>query len=435
MCSLPETVVLMHGAIGCGSCANGSNVNVRAGNAARGQAGQEALWLSTALNEANVIFGGEGKLAAAIIEADQTYQPKVILTVSGCLPGVIGDDIDNVAQETQSQVKAKILPVHCEGFKSRFMATAYDVVYHAVGRHLLPEKPLGPKDERAVNVMNVGSMGLVDEKEIARLLGELGLKANFFPVFANPDSFALATQARLSISVCPTHDDYFLHHLQEKYNVPFIIRHMPIGIENTSQWIIDIGEAVGQKDAAIKLAKKEESELNEALEPFKPLFAGKTAFVSAGEYRSLATSLLLRELGFKILGIRAFHFDSFAEVELAKLDRQGDFIFNVANVQPFEEANLLKRLKPDIFLGHWHGNSTAARLGIPTQVIYNSGYAYMGYQGAYDLARRVHRRLAHPAFYQRLGRYGVLPYKADWYLADPFSHIREDGDPTPKEVR
>ncbi|MDR1608371.1 MAG: nitrogenase component 1 [Deltaproteobacteria bacterium] len=425
MTSLPETVVLMHGAVGCGSCANGNNVNIRAGHAARGRANQDAVWVSTSLNEINVINGGEEKLAAAILEVDSAYNPKVILTVSGCLPGVIGDDIDGVAAKTQDQVKAKILPVHCEGFKSRFMATAYDVVYHAVGRHLLPEKAAGPKDPLTVNVMNVGSMGLIDEKELARLLGELGLKANFFPVFANPDSFALATQARLSISVCPTHDDYFLNHLKEKYDVPFIIRHMPIGIKNTSQWLLDLGQELGLAKEAQALVKKEESELQVALEDFKAFFAGQTAFISAGEYRSLATALLLRELGFKILGIRSFHFDSFAEVELAKLDQGDDFIFNVANVQPFEEANLLKRLKPDIFLGHWHGNSTAARLGIPAQVIYNSGFAYIGYQGAYDLARRLYRRLKNPAFYRRLGQYAKLPYRPEWYEEDPFNHIRE----------
>jgi nitrogenase molybdenum-iron protein alpha chain len=101
----------------------------------------------------------------------------------------------------------------------------------------------------------------------------------------------------------------------------------------------------------------------------------------------------------------------------------------VANVQPFEEANLIKRLKPDIFLGHWHGNSTAARLGVPTQVIYNSGYAYMGYKGAYDLARRVNRRLRYPAFYKNLPRVARLPYKESWYEEPPFSKIRRaEGD-------
>jgi nitrogenase molybdenum-iron protein alpha chain len=429
MTSLPETVVLMHGAVGCGSCASGNNVNVRAGNVARGKTGVDAIWLSTSLNEINVINGGDEKLEKAIIEVDKTYHPKVILAVSGCLPGVIGDDIDSVANKVQDLVDAKVLPVHCEGFKSRFMATAYDVVYHALGRKLLPDpSEVGEKDPKTINIMNVGSMGLGDEKELGRLIAELGLKANFFPVFAHPESLRIAAVASISISVCPTHDDYFLTHLKEKYGVPYIIRHMPIGINNTSSWLVGIGEAMGLKKEAKIIAEREENELVEALKEFSSFFYGKRAFLSAGEYRSLATASLLKELGFVIAAIRSFHYDGFADVEIEKLVSEGEeVIFNVANVQPFEEANLIKRLKPDIFLGHWHGNSTAARLGIPTQVIYNNGYAYMGYKGAYDLARRVYRRLKYPSFYKNLARDAHLPYKESWYKEDPFSKIRQEG--------
>jgi nitrogenase molybdenum-iron protein alpha chain len=498
MLSLPDTVVLMHGSVGCGTCAAGNNVNVRGGLASRGAKAHDVVWLSTDLDEMNVINGGDAKLMEALAEADRAYSPKVILAVSGCLPGVIGDDIDAAAAAVKDRVRARILPVHCEGFKSRFMATAYDVVYHAVGRHLMPDPAtVGPKDPLRVNIMNVGSMGVADERELARLAEALGLEANFFPVFADPDSFARAAEAALSISVCPTHDDYFLNHLEESYGVPHVIRHMPIGIANTGEWLRDLGEAMGRGSEAEELARSEEALLRDALQEFLPAFRGKRAFVSAGEYRSLATASLLQELGFEICGIRSFHFDSFAEVELEKLSRaaagngtgsavgdgsgaeagdggpadradggpgpacsgnvgtgsadggnvgsgaagrgqqggawsgsSGGFVFNVANVQPFEEANLLRRLRPDVFLGHMHGNSTAARMGIPCQVIYNSGYGYLGYRGAYDLARRLARKLAYPGFYRRLGQFGKLPYRESWYAEDPFSRIRgEEGRP------
>jgi nitrogenase molybdenum-iron protein alpha chain len=427
MLSLPDTLVLLHGAVGCGSCAHGNNVNIRVGNSVRGRPSGDALWLSSALDEINVINGGDEKLARALVEADKLYHPKVIIVVSGCLPGVIGDDIDAVSAKVQDEVSAKILSVHCEGFKSRFMATAYDVVYHALGRGLMPEpSEVKTKDQKRINVMNVGSMGLGDEKELGRLIGEIGLEANFFPVFAHPESLRKAASASLSVSICPTHDDYFLSHLEEKYSIPYIIRHMPIGIKNTSRWLEGVGEAMGLASEAKKVARAEEKELGEALKGYKEFFKGKRAFLSAGEYRSLATASLLKELGFQIVAIRSFHYDGFADVEIEKLtkDSSEEIVFNVANVQPFEEANLLKRLKPDIFLGHWHGNSTAARLGIPTQVIYNSGYGYMGYQGAFDLARRIERRLKHPFFYKRLETEGRLSYRKSWYAKDPFSKIR-----------
>jgi nitrogenase molybdenum-iron protein alpha chain len=441
--SLPETVVLVHGAVGCGSCAHSQNANTRSGGAVRFGSAKDGIWLSTALNEVDVISGAEGKLREAIREADARYRPKTIAVVSGCVPGLIGDDIDGVIAEIQPHVSARLVPVHCEGFKTKIWATAYDAVYHGVGRNLLSQRlpeedrlPLTQADEdaltlekaklkRTVNLMNVSSMGRVDEQELERLLQSLGLEANLFPVFAHPDSFYKATQAALSVSTCPTHDDYFLKQLQEQFGVPYLIKRMPIGIRNTSLWLKDVAAHFGLGEAAERIIEAEEREVRAALAQFRPLFEGKKVYVSAGEFRALVTAQLLEELGFEVCGVRMFHHDEFANDEYDKLaaTAQSDYTIDVANVQPFEEANLLRKVKPDLFLGHVNGNATAAKLGIPTHVIYNTGLAYIGYRGAFDVARRLHRTLKNTAFNRNLSVWADLPYKESWYRADPFSYL------------
>ena len=333
MSSIPDTVVLLHGAIGCGSCTHASTANSRSGSNARWGKAKDTLWLSTALDEADVIGGGEAKLEAAIREADRRYRPASIIVVAGCVPGIIGDDIDGVAVRVQPSVSAKILPVHCEGFKTKIWATAYDVVYHAIGRNLLdaPEENASviidevevlreeQRRRRTVNLMNVSSMGRVDEVELTRLLNALGLEVNVFPVFSRPEEMYRVTQAALCVSTCPTHDDYIMQHLQEKYGIPYLLKHMPIGIENTHLWLREIAAFFGVQEQAETLIASEERELRAALAPLLPLFAGKTVFVSAGEFRALATSNLLLELGFELVGLRSFHHDAFAEGEYDKL--------------------------------------------------------------------------------------------------------------------
>ncbi len=429
MNSIPNSVVLMHGGLGCGSSSHGGNAAVRGGNNQRWGIVKDGTWLSTGLTEADVISGGEPKLAEAILEADRRYQPAVIFVVASCVPGIIGDDVDGVVEQIQPEVAAKLLPVHCEGFKTKIWATAYDAVYHAIGRTLLPaggdQTPAEQKQGKTVNLMNMSSMGRVDEVELERLLNALGLNVNVFPVFADPDGMKRMAEADLSISTCPTHDDYMLHHLQAKYQVPFIIRHMPIGIENTGKWLTDVADFFGLGDKAQALIAQEEAELAAALAPLKAIFAGKKAFSSAGEFRALSTAILLAELGFAVVGIRAFHHDEFADVEYEKLVRitGQDYPLNIANCQPFEEANLLRKLKPDVFLGHMNGNSTAAKLGIATHVIYNTGLHYVGYRGAYELARRLYRQLKNPRFNANLSRFASLPYQEAWYTQDPFKYI------------
>jgi nitrogenase molybdenum-iron protein alpha chain len=441
--SIPDSVVLLHGAIGCGSCSHSQNANARSGGNLRFGKVKDALWLSTALTESDVVGGGESKLEAAIRQADRRYRPAAIIVVAGCVPGIIGDDIDGIAGRLQPEINAKILPVHCEGFKTKVWATAYDAVYHSLGRNLLDE-PEGSRRtipdpvedfvekerlRRTVNLMNVSSMGRVDELELIRLLNALGLEVNVFPVFTKPEEMYRATQAALSVSTCPTHDDYFLKHLHEKYGVPYIVRHMPIGIDNTNRWLRDVAAFFGLQEQAEKLIALEVKELEEALAGFKPLFKGKKAFISAGEIRAYANGYLLTELGFELVGIRSFHHDEFAEIEYEKLAGivKQDFVVNIANVQPFEEANLLKKLKPDLFLGHWNGNATAAKLGIPTHVIYNTGLSYIGYKGVYELARRIYRQLKNPALNRNLAAEIRLPYTERWLDSEPFKHIKTLG--------
>ncbi|HWQ79517.1 MAG TPA: nitrogenase component 1 [Anaerovoracaceae bacterium] len=438
--SIPDNVNLVHGAVGCGACSHSQNANARSGGNLRTGTVKDALWLSTALTESDVISGGETKLFNAIIEADRLYRPKTITVVSSCVPAIIGDDVDGVIQRAQPQVSARIVPVHCEGFKTKIWATAYDAVYHGLGSKLLDDprfndpiikdplygERLSYQKEHTVNLFSVSSMGYADELELTRYINALDHKVNAFPNFAEPDQMYKLKYAGLSVSVCPTHDDYILQHLEEAYGIPYVIRHMPIGINNTNQWIRDVAVRLGKEGAAERLIARETAELDEALKSYRSFFKGKRVFISAGEFRALATANLLHDIGFEIAGIRSYHHDEFANVEYEKLLKivDSEFVINIADAQPFEEANLLKSTRPDLFLGHWNGNLTATKLGIPSHVIYNTGLAYLGYRGAFEFARRLYRQLANPAFNKNLSKHVRLPYKEDWYGRNPFSYIK-----------
>jgi len=261
------------------------------------------------------------------------------------------------------------------------------------------------------------------------LLAALGLKANFFPVYTRPEEMYRVTKAALSVSTCPTHDDYLLSHLKEKYGVPYVTTTMPIGIESTGIWLKDVAAFFGLGEEAERLIVQEERELKESLAEFEPLFRGKRAFVSAGEIRAFVTAGLLTELGFEIIGIRSFHHDEFADGEYERLAKttNEDYVVNIANAQPFEEANLIRRLKPDIFLGHWNGNGTAAKLGVPASVIYNTSLNFIGYKGVYEIARRLAKQLRNTAYNKNLSKHLRLPYTQHWYGEEPFKYIKQAG--------
>lgn len=90
---------------------------------------------------------------------------------------------------------------------------------------------------RTANVFNVGSMSRDDELELQRLLNAIGLTVNFLPCYSQPGDFRTSLEAALNVSVCGTHDDYYLKYLKETFGIPYLIDTIPIGRKNIARWL------------------------------------------------------------------------------------------------------------------------------------------------------------------------------------------------------
>ncbi len=436
--TLRNAVIIMHAPIGCGACSIG-NVGVnKTFKQLRDPSAEGVVWLSTNLDEVDVISGGERKLREAVLYADKEFRPETIIVANGCVPALIGDDIDSILADLQTQTAAVIVPIHCEGFKTKVMATAYDAVYHGIlkkfvkkpdRRQYLAEPDLEKLKEqyrisRNVNVLNVSSMSRQDELELQRLLNAIGLNVTFIPCYAEPEDFEYALESSLNVSICGTHDDYFVQHIQEKYGIPFLIDTIPIGRRNTDRWILKIAEHFGLEKEARQLIDVENKLLDESLEPFRRVLSSKRAFLAGGEVRIVATAEILQDLGMEVVGFKAHHFDQFIEPVFDALEQVDDVVIHVATNQPFEQANLLKRLKPDVLITHTGGNNIAAKHGLPILPLFGPSYNYLGYSGVYEVARRLNRIVRNPQFNRKLAQYTRLPFRKEWYEKDPFSYIK-----------
>jgi nitrogenase molybdenum-iron protein alpha chain len=318
------------------------------------------------------------------------------------------------------------------------MATAYDAVYHGVLKKYIrnPERRelLYQSDEdkfrenyrrsRNVNILNVGSMSRADEVELRRLLEGLGLNVTFIPCYAEPEDFQYALETSLNVSICGTHDDYFVGHLEEKYNIPFVVDTIPIGRKNTDRWIRKIAEHFGLQNEAERLIEAENRELNEALEPFRKILKGKRTYLAGGEVRIVATAEILQDLGMEVVGFKAHHYDQFVEPIFKALEEVDDVQFSVATNQPFEMSNILARLKPDVLITHTGGNNIAARHGLPLLPLFGPVYNYCGYSGVFEVARRLNKTIRNFEFNRQLSLNTPLPFKKEWYERDPFSYIK-----------
>jgi nitrogenase molybdenum-iron protein alpha chain len=176
------------------------------------------------------------------------------------------------------------------------------------------------------------------------------------------------------------------------------------------------------EEEAERLIEQENRELKEAIAPFVEVLKGKKIFVGGGETRILTTADFYKSIGMELVGIKAHNLDRFVENLLNDI-KDPDLTVEVAAGQPAEELNTLNRLKPDIYIGHAGANGWVTKLGIPNIPLFGAPINYMGYSGAFELARRAARALKNTNFSKNISRYVGHPLTDEWLNLDPNENI------------
>lgn len=443
--TVENSVIIMHGPVGCGSTLHSLGPAANKGKAKRGKKPQVLVWLTTNLQESDVIGGGEKKLRETVEYADKTFRPEIIFVVSTCTPSIIGDDVEEVVRQTHKGVAAHLVSIHCPGFRTRVVATAYDSFYHGLLKHL-PLEPLPGQDfislkenepgyelaiqnfayrkNRTVNLFNATSIGPADEEELVRLLKALNLNVQVYTEYSSLAEYRKMSQAALNISMCNVHDDYLLAYLKDKYGLPYVIQGMPIGTKAVRKWLLAVAEHFGLEEKANRLADQEEKQVNEALQPFLPALKGKRVLISGGVVRVAEEAKVLKDLGLEVIGVRAYHYDNGAEPIYGSLaDELPEVHVSVSN-QLFELANQIARYQPDLVIAHSGTQGWVAKMGVPAIQLFDVDRAYFGYRGLFSLVKRIAFAFENTSLPRRLAQHVNLPYKKEWYEKDPFSYLK-----------
>lgn len=421
LATIKDAVMIVHAPVGCISSLTFINIFNRFGQILRGETPITGKWISTNLTHAEAIHGGEEKLKEAILEADKRHNPNAIFVFSSCVAGVIGEDLDAITKKIQGEVSAKVIPVYCDGFKSKVWASGYDGSFQGVLNHLIKEPE--EKKNDLINVINPGTIGRLDEVELERLLDKLDLKPNFIPNFATTEAIGKSSEAALTTSMCPTFSEYFAKSLEERFQVPYTQKVMPIGLDNTDLWLREIGKFLGKEDEVETVIEEERERVEPKIKELREKLGGKRVFISAGQSRAVGIPNLLADLGMEIVGVTAYHYDEVIFESFANLKKRcGDFCTNVANVQPFEQINMLSKENPDLYFGHIGETVWAAKKGIPTAMICNLSVIYAGYNGVISFGSRILNLLNNPSFSKNLAEHSKPIYRESWLSENPFKY-------------
>lgn len=396
-------------------------------------------WLTTNISEKDVVYGAGDKLKYSILEAEERYKPKAIFILTSCTSGIIGDDIEGVTREVQPQVNAVIVPVHCEGIRSRIVQTGYDAFWHGILKYLVKEPKKKQRD--LVNVASMLSYTWQDRAEITRLLKKIGLRPNFIPEFASVEDLQNMSEAVLTAPVCPTYTDYLSKGLEQEYGVPYFLYPSPVGIANTDEWLRTIGRFLG-KEAEVERVIAEEHEewvpkmdaLRAGFQKLKDEKGGDFNILgSLGQGRLLTQTPFFHELGLSTPVTICQDFDDLILEDSEKLlEKVGDFDIVVNTFQAAEVAHTARKYDPDIVLSCPFMGSAYKREKGQTRIhsLRGDGREWStqaGYKGAVACGNFLLQATRNRSFQQTMLAKTPDPYHAWWYdQPDPhYYHHKE----------
>lgn len=419
--SLEDAVFISHSPQGCLGCSIMATDMFRVGQAHRGIKNiRNPRIIVTNIDQKSVVFGGEEKLRESVKKAVERYNPKLIFIYASCASGIIGDDIDAIAADLQKEYDAVIVPIHCEGFKSKICASGFDAAFLAVNEYILKHEKL-PKEKGLINLFAPTTISYADQKEMERMLSLIGATVNYIPFYSSLEKIKKIPAAEASTSICKVFADEFMKTLWEDYDIPYSHTVMPIGIRNTDKWYRGIAKVIGKEKEVEEIIEKEHKRIEPLVAKLKSRLEGKRVFICGGTGRSFAAAALIDDFGMELVGLETPTYDEDAQIDIEYLNGiHKDFVLDIANMQPFEQVNLVKKLKPDAFIGvpEW-----AAKLGIPTTHVLDGKRPTMGYDGLLFLGNKIADQLENPGFNKKLAQHVKLPYKESWYEEDAFKYI------------
>jgi nitrogenase molybdenum-iron protein beta chain len=228
-------VPILHSGAGCG-VGQLFGTLYAGGQAAGGNEGGTSTPCSCLVEE-HVIFGGEEKLRNLIQSTTELFNGELFVVISGCVPSLIGDDVDAVVDEFRDKVP--IVHVKAPGFSGNSYE-GYELFLEAVVDQLLTEKP---KQKKLVNILGVVPYNHVFWKgeltTVKKLLADIGIEANIIFTESNGlESIDKIQAAAYNIVLSHWNGHRAAKKLEDKFGIPFIsFPGVPIGAKQTGEFL------------------------------------------------------------------------------------------------------------------------------------------------------------------------------------------------------
>lgn len=355
---IADALHLVHGPIGCAAY----TWDIRGALSSGPQLHRNSF--STDLREMDVIYGGERKLEAALLELIDAHRPQAAFVYSTCIVGVIGDDVEAVCAKVAAARGIPVLPVHSEGFKGtkkHGYRAACEAVYQLVGTG-----DVSGIGAHSINIL--GDFNLAGETWIIRdYYRRIGIDVvACITGDARIDDIRRAHGARLNLVQCSGSMTALGQMMERDYGIPqkrvsyFGIEDMSAALYDAARFFADDPTILERAEA---LVRDEVAAIYPQLRQLRKRLEGKKAAIyTGGAFKafSLVRALKLIGMDTAVVGSQTGGPEDYEQ--LRAICDPGTIIVDDAN--PLELAQFCLEQDVDLFIGGVKERPIAYKLGI-----------------------------------------------------------------------
>lgn len=206
---------------------------------------------SDVIYDEDVVNGGEKVLRKALQEAERVFAHcGAVFVVSGCVPNMIGDDVDGILATTEGS--QKLLHVKAPGYAGNIDSGA-----EAAYLMLLPLlQPAEKKQAGTINIFGIMNDDPYADNDLEELKKFLGSKVKINCALQDCSLHDIAAMPQAELNICFGYGEPLARKMQEKFGVPYIKCAYPYGVAGMQQFLRQLGEAL-KIDFSYELAELE----------------------------------------------------------------------------------------------------------------------------------------------------------------------------------
>ena len=298
--SIPGAVPILHSGPGCASKLNDNS----------GSGGHFApnAYPCSLVSEKEVVFGGIKKLRNTVENALNVMDAQLFVVISGCTTEIIGDDIQEVAEDFFT-IERPVIWAKTPGFKGNNYL-GHDWILKSIFEQYLTKLETKPKIKGLVNIFagtpQQDPFWLGNLRELEKLIKSIGLIPNtIFGAGRSLENIKKIRQAEYTILVSPWVGSESAEYLEKEFDIPLLkYPVLPIGAAETGKFLRAVGDFCNaDKEVVEKVIKEKEAEYYYFLERYADtlletgLLGKRFSIVSEAQYALAITKFLVNDLG------------------------------------------------------------------------------------------------------------------------------------------